>query len=71
MITLEPYCSTDNIAYNSADHIGLCPANRKELVDAILAKVSDNTSPDQVLKIECSNNDIHYGIYLEYTFEYS
>ena len=38
--------------YKPGDHIGILASNRKELVDNILAKVTNAPPPDQLVKIE-------------------
>ena len=40
------------LEYKPGDHIGLFAANRKELVDDVLAKVSNAPPHDQLVKVE-------------------
>ena len=40
------------LEYKPGDHVGIIAANRKELVDAILTKVSNAPPPDQLVKVE-------------------
>jgi sulfite reductase alpha subunit-like flavoprotein len=40
------------LQYKPGDHVGIFATNRKELVDAILSKVSNAPPSDQLIKIE-------------------
>ncbi len=58
-LTFEPYDSAQRLFYQPADHIGLCPSNRKELVDGIIACIVDAPPENQILKIESVDaNDV-------------
>lgn len=40
------------LEYKPGDHVGIIAANRKELVDALLTKVSSAPPHDQLVKVE-------------------
>ena len=40
------------LQYKSGDHIGILAANRQELVDSILNKITNAPPVDQLIKIE-------------------
>ena len=46
----QPHSS--ELEYKPGDHVGILAANRKELVDAILAKIANAPPPNQLIKVE-------------------
>lgn len=40
------------LQYKPGDHVGLFAANRKEYVEAILARATNAPPPDQLVKVE-------------------
>lgn len=40
------------LEYKPGDHVGILASNRKELVDAVLSKVTNAPPPDQLVKVE-------------------
>lgn len=42
----------NNVSYQPGDHVGIFPANRKEIVDGILNKLSGVENPDEILQLQ-------------------
>lgn len=42
----------NNVSYQPGDHVGIFPANRKEIVDGILSKLSGVENPDEILQLQ-------------------
>ena len=38
--------------YQPGDHVGILPENSKELVDIILSRLSEGSSPDELVQLE-------------------
>lgn len=49
---LNTHGSSSELQYKPGDHVGLLAANRVDLVDALLAKVTNAPPPDQLVKVE-------------------
>jgi sulfite reductase alpha subunit-like flavoprotein len=49
---LNTHGSSSELQYRPGDHVGLLAANRVDLVDAVLAKVTNAPPPDQLIKVE-------------------
>ncbi len=51
-VELSTHGLSSEMQYKPGDHIGLLAQNRVEIVDSILAKVTNAPPPDQLVKIE-------------------
>lgn len=58
----------DNVQYEPGDHVGILPANRKEIVDGILNRLSGVESFDEILQLQLlKENHTTNGIYTKQT----
>lgn len=44
--------TANNVQYEPGDHVGILPANRKEIVDGILNRLSGVESYDEILQLQ-------------------
>jgi sulfite reductase alpha subunit-like flavoprotein len=51
-VALNTHGSSSELQYKPGDHVGLLGSNRKELVDAVLSKVTNAPPHDQLVKVE-------------------
>lgn len=51
-VELSTHGLSSEMSYKPGDHIGLLASNRKELVESILAKITNAPPPDQLVKVE-------------------
>lgn len=42
---------TNELHYNPGDHVAILPANRQELVEAVLARLENCPDPDQPIQV--------------------
>lgn len=49
---LNTHGSSSEMQYKPGDHVGILASNRVELVNAVLAKVTNAPPPDQLIKVE-------------------
>ena len=42
----------DDLKYEPGDHVAIFPANRNEIVDAILDHIDDNIDPDTPVQLQ-------------------